>query len=114
VILKAKQYTFSRTGIDSINLKIFNPYPFVIDFRHKELPVVFQIAFIKNGNMEFKKNLKLPDYIRQMNVGDTISVDCQFTVKDLPPGLYEVAICSETGILFDTYNSKFSQARINE
>jgi hypothetical protein len=49
-----------------------------------------------------------------MNVGDTISVDCKFTIKDLPAGVYKVAICSETGILYDTFNSIFVDAKINE
>jgi hypothetical protein len=114
VILNDDQYTFSRTGVNTIHLKIFNPYPFMIDFRHKELPVVFQIAFIKKGNMEVKEKLELPDNISKLNVGDTISVDCKFTIEDLPPGSYELAICSETGILYDTYNSKFKKAKINE
>jgi hypothetical protein len=114
VILNDDKYAFSRTGINSIHLKIFNPYPFMIDFRHKELPVVFQIAFIKNGNMMVKKNLELPDNVTKLNVGDTISVDCKFTIEDLPQGIYKLAICSETGILYDTYNSKFKEAKINE
>jgi hypothetical protein len=114
VILNNEQYTFSRNGINTINLKIFNPYPYTINFRHKELPVVFQIAFIKSGNMELKKNLELPDNISQMNVGDTISVDCKFTIEDLPAGVYKLAICTETGMLYDTYSSKFREARINE
>jgi hypothetical protein len=114
VILNDDQYTFSRSGINTIHLKIFNPYPYIIDFRHKELPVVFQIAFIKNGNMEVKKNLELPDSISKLNVGDTISADCKFTIEDLQPGIYKLAICSETGILYDTYNSKFKEAKINK
>jgi hypothetical protein len=114
VILNDNQYTFSRTGINALHFKIFNPYPFMIDFRHKELPVVFKIAFIKNGKIKVKKNLELPDNITKLNVGDTISVDCRFTIKDLPPGIYKLAICSETGILFYTYNSKFREAKINE
>jgi len=114
VILNDDQYTFSRSGINTIHLKIFNPYPYIIDFRHKELPVVFQIAFIKNGNMEVKKNLELPDGISKLNVGDTISADCKFTIEDLQSGIYKLAICSETGILYDTYNSKFKKAKINE
>ena len=112
VILSNDQYTFSRSGNNTIHLKIFNPYPFMINFRHNELPVVFQIAFIKNGYMEVKKNLELPDSITKLNVGDVISVDCQFTIEDLPEGNYKLAICSETGILFDTYNSKFKDVRI--
>lgn len=114
VILKDNQYSFRRTGINTINLKIFNPYPFIINLKHKELPVVFQIAFIKNGNMEVKKNLELPDSISKLNVGDTISVDCRFTIEDLATGNYKLAICSETGILYDTYNSKFKKVRVNE
>ncbi len=112
VILSDDLYTFDRTGTNSIHLRIFNPYPFMINFRHNELPVVFQIAFIKNGYREAKKDLKLPDNITKMNVGDTISADCQFTIEDLPPGLYKIAICSETGILYDTYSSNFKSARI--
>jgi len=114
VILSNDHYSFSRSGINSIQLKIFNPYPFEINLKHKELPVVFQIAFLKNGIMEVKKNLELPDSISKMNVGDTISVDCKFTIKDLPAGVYKVAICSETGILYDTFNSIFVDAKINE
>jgi hypothetical protein len=114
VILKDDQYTFNKTGINTIHLKIFNPYSFMIDFRHKELPVVFQIAFIKNGNMQVKKNLELPGNISKLNVGDTISVDCKFTIEELLPGKYKLAICSETGILYDTYNSKIKEAKINE
>jgi hypothetical protein len=114
VVLSDHQYTFSRSGINTIHLKIFNPYPFIIEFRNKELPVVFQIAFIKNGNMVVKKNLELPDNISKLNVRDTISVDCRFSLEDLPLGKYKLAICSETGILYDTYNSKFRDARINE
>jgi len=114
VILSDDNYTFSRSGINTIHLRIFNPYPFVINLKHKELPVVFQIAFIKKSSMEVKKELKLPDNISQLNVGDTISVDCEFSIKDLPSGVYEMAICSETGILYDTYNSTFRAARIND
>lgn len=114
IILENTQFVFSRSAINSIHLKIFDPYPYTIDLKHKELPVVFQIAFIKNGKMEVKKNLDLPASISQINVGDTISVDCQFTLKDLPAGVYKFGICSETGVLYDTFNSKFREARIND
>jgi hypothetical protein len=114
VILSDDLYTFKQTGINSIHLRIFNPYPFMIDFRHSELPVVFQIAFIKNGYREAKKDLVLPDNLTKMNVGDTISADCKFSIEDLPSGIYKIAICSETGILYDTYNSRFKSARIKE
>jgi hypothetical protein len=113
VILSYDHYSFNRAGINTIHLKIFNPYPYSIDLRHKELPVVFQVAFIRNGNMEVKKNLALPDSISKLNVRDTISVDCQFTIEDLKPGKYKVGICSETGILYDTFNSQLKEATVN-
>jgi hypothetical protein len=114
VILKNDQYTFRKGSINTINLKIFNPYSFPINLKHKELPVVFQIAFLTNSYMEVKKNLELPENISLLNVGDTISVDCKFTLEDLPAGVYKLAICSETGVLYDTYNSKLKDVKVNE
>jgi hypothetical protein len=114
VILNDDNYTFSSKGINNINLKIFNPYPFTINFRHKEFPVVFQVAFMTNSYMEVKKNLELPENISSLNAGDTIAVDCKFTLEDLPPGIYKLAICSETGILYDTFNSKFKPVKVTE
>jgi hypothetical protein len=113
-ILSDESYTFSRSGENTIHFKIFNPYPYIINLKHKELPVVFQIGFFKKSAMEVKKNLELPASITQLNVGDTISVDCKFTLEDLPAGVYKMAICTETGLLYDTYNSKFREAKINE
>jgi hypothetical protein len=114
VILNTGNYTFSRTDTNKIHLEIFNPYPYRINFRHEELPVVFQVAFMKNGNMEVKKNLELPGNVSGMNVGDTLSVDCKFTLEDLPAGVYKVGICTETGLLYDTFNSRFKEARVTE
>jgi hypothetical protein len=112
VILENSQFVFSRSVINSIHLKIFNPYPYPINLIHEDLAVVFQIGFLKNGKMEVKKNLDLPAIISQINVRDTISVDCQFTLEDLPAGVYKFGICSETGALYDVFNSKFREARI--
>ena len=114
VILKDEQYTFKQSGINTIHLKLFNPYPYPVNLKHKELPVVFQIDFLKNGIRETKKNLQFPADISLINVGDSISVDCQFTLEDLQPGNYRFAICSETGFLYDTYNSKFKNVQVSK
>lgn len=114
VILEKGPFVFKRSTLNSIHLKIYNPYPYPVNLKHKELPVVFQIGFLKNGDMEVKKNLDLPSGISQLSVGDTISVDCQFTLEDLPAGVYKFGICSETGALYDVFNSKFREARIND
>lgn len=114
VVLNQNQYTFRISGNNIIQLEIFNPYPYNIEFRHEELPVIFQLAFIKNGYMEVKKNLDLPANISELKPGERIKVDCSFSIEDLAPGDYKIAICSETGILYDTYNSKFSKAKVSE
>ncbi len=113
VILENKSYSFNSTGTNTIHLKIFNPYPYAIDFKHKELPIFFQLAFLKKGNMETKM-LDLPESLSKLDAHDTIGVDCNFTVTDLAPGLYKIAICSHAGILYDTFSSSFYEARINE
>ena len=114
VILNSEKYTFSRSDTNAIHLKLFNPYPYAVNFKNIELPIVFQIAFMKNGMMEVKKNLELPGNISVLSPGDTISVDCKFTLEDLPSGSYDFGICSEAGILYDTFNSKLCEARIKD
>jgi len=88
VILTDKDYTFSRKGLNNVHLKIHNPYPYIINLKNKEFPVVFQVAFIKNGNIEVSKDIELPENISQLNSSDTISVDCKFSLEELPAGVY--------------------------
>jgi hypothetical protein len=112
VILEDEIYSFSRNAENTIPLKIVNPYPFPVKLNHPVLPVVFQIAFLKNGYREAKINLELPPSIVELSVGDTLKVDCHFSLDDLTSGEYRIAICSETGYLYDVYNSRFSLAKI--
>ena len=113
-ILPDDHYPFSRADSNTIHFQIFNPYPFPIDLKHKEFPVLFQLAFIKNGSLEVKKNIEIPQNISVMNPGDTISADFHFTIEELPAGKFKMAICSETGMLYDTYNSKFTDVIVSE
>ena len=113
VILPEVGYNFKK-GENTIGLKIFNPYPYSIDIKNKEFPVLFQAAFIKDGIMVDKTALQLPDNISILNVHDTISVDCKFTIKDLPSGVNKFAICSETGIQYVTYVSSIRNVVITE
>jgi hypothetical protein len=114
IILSDEKYSFTLNKVNTIHLRIFNPYPYNINLKHDELPVVFQIAFIKNGYREVKINLELPDNITSINIGDTISVDCRFTPEGFPSGIYKLGIGCETGFLYDTYNSKFKDVKIND
>jgi hypothetical protein len=112
VILENKEYTFNTAGISIIHLKIFNPYPYAIDFKHKELPILFQLAFLRKGSMETRV-LELPESLGILNAHDTIQADCHFTAANLTTGLYKIGICSRTGILYDTFSSNFREARIS-
>jgi hypothetical protein len=114
VILSDKSCNYSISKTNRIHLKIFNPYPFQINLNNKDFPVVFQIGFFKNGRLEFNKNLPLPESILAIASGDTIAVDCNFTLEDVPPGKYKIAICSESGVQYITNNSAFREAMVTE
>jgi len=114
IVLNEKHYLFKEDSLNNMQLDIFNPYPYPIDIKHKEFPVVFQINFFKNGKREQLWNLQLPDSISHINPGDTISVNCQFSLGKLSDTTYNIVICSEVGILYDAFNSKFSKASIQK
>jgi hypothetical protein len=56
----------------------------------------------------------LPDNISVLTPGDTIGVEADFSIGDLPAGKYKMAVCSETGILYITISSNFSEAVITD
>jgi hypothetical protein len=114
IILDKDQYIFSRKDKCTIRLTLFNPYPYPINLRHIEFPVVFQIAFSKKGILEYDKRIDLPENIKVLNIGDTLTFDCSFTLEGIPAGKYKFAIYSETGILYNTYNSRFKDVIISE
>jgi hypothetical protein len=113
VSLNNSIYRFTKSSSNTIHLKIWDPYQYAIDLKHPELPVTFKLAFIHKGNME-TMNLKLPDNISALIPGDTVKVDCQFSTGNLPAGKYKMVVCSETGILYNTYSSNFSEAVISD
>lgn len=112
VIPGSDHYTFSNQGIDTIDLKIFNPYPYTVRIDHPELPVVFQIGFVKNGYRDLKANLVLPAGINTINAGDTLNISCSFSAEGLKEGEYLSGICSETGYLYDVYNSSIFRTTV--
>jgi hypothetical protein len=112
IVIKDNNFLFTRNDTNILHFKIYNPYPFSINLKHEELPVVFQLAFMNKGNMEIKKNIELPQNISSLIPGDTISADFRFTLEELPAGEYKLVICSETGMLYDTYNSEFKDVKV--
>ena len=114
VFLKDEQYSFRKNSTNTIQLDIFNPYPYVMEVKHREFPIVFQINFFRNGQREERWNLQLPDSISKINPGDTISVDCQFSLGELSDTAYRIVICSEVGVLYDAFNSQFRNANISK
>lgn len=107
-------YSFSKGKVNTLNIRFYNPYPFTLDINHKELPVVFQMAFIRNGEPEFRNKIELPAGFTFPSPGDTIAVDCRLTIEDMPEGDYTIAVCSETGVLYVTYNSRFRKAVVTK
>lgn len=114
VVLSEKHYTFSENSRNSFQIDIYNPYPYQLNIKHPEFPVVFQIGFFKNGQREERWFLQLPEQVSVINPGDTISANVSFDLGKLSDTTYSIAVCSETGILYDTFNSKFSLASIKK
>ncbi len=114
VILPEKHYNFTENSRNSFRIDIFNPYPYKLDLKHPEFPVTFQIGFFNNGKREERWFLQLPDSVSCINPGDTISANASFYLGELSDTTYNIVICSETGILYDTFNSKFSVASVRK
>jgi len=111
--LDKSEYDFSRSAPGSIQLEIWDPYKYPINLKHPEFPVAFKLAFISKGYMETIP-LILPDNISELTPGDTIRAEVNFSIGDLPAGRYKMAVCSETGILYITSSSNFSEAVITD
>ena len=113
-ILKEESYSFSKGDTCRIDIVIFNPYPYQIDLKHEEFPVRFQACFFRDGILMFNEFLKFSKALRFIDPGESVNISASFTIDDVPAGDYKIAVCSETGIEYITYNSKFKDATIIE
>ena len=114
VILDEPQYLFNEDCINQISFLLFNPYPYPVEIKNEEFPVSFHLGFFRNGKIESYTGLSIPDSISTIGVGDTIAVECRFNLDILPGDNYKVAVCCATGILFNTCNSRLSEAVIRK
>jgi hypothetical protein len=96
----------------SIDIALYNPYPYNIKIDHPLLPVRFQAAFFKSGRLVSKQNLLLPEDLSFPAPGDTIRFSVQFTVPALEPGEYMFGITSETGFLLDVISSDVTNVHV--
>lgn len=101
-------WSFSNTVEETIDLRIFNPYPHTLRFSHPEFTVRIQVALYRgDGYIEAKRNINITPMIGDLYPGDTISVSGSFGLNGIPEGSYKMVICTETGILYDTFSSEF-------
>jgi hypothetical protein len=112
VLLKDEDYRFKENSLNSLDMDIFNPYPYPINIKHTEFPVAFYINFFSNGKREERWRLSLPDSISVINPGDTLSVNCNFNLGELADSTYMIVVSSEAGALYDAINSNFSFASV--
>ena len=115
VIPVQDSWSFISTADNKIDLLIFNPYPYPLNLKHPDFPVIFQAAFFrKDGYLEMKQNLDINLTDPILNPGDTISVSCEFRIDGLPAGEYNFTMCTETGILYDVISSGFRKVSVTE
>lgn len=112
--LDSPHFTFSKTKADSISLRIFNPYPYPVDIRHPDFPLVFYITFFSDGVKVARYTLPLPESVSSLTPGDTITVSSGFMPADLKEQDYTVAVCCEAGPLYDPVNSNIARATVTK
>jgi len=95
-----------HTG-DSLSLSIIlnNPYPYDINFNHREFPVKICMAFLKDDEVYiFPLILKEPIVIMQS--GETLTRTLKTRVPILPSGKYSFGVCLQT-IIGPAINDSF-------
>jgi len=60
-----------------------------------------------------KRDLDIQYDLSILNPGDTLSVSCNFRIDGLPEGKHRLVICSEAGILYDVFSSRFMEVTVN-
>lgn len=113
-ILNDDSYTFSRSGSCNIDLEIFNPYPYPVNLDHGTFPVHFMAGFFENGKLKYSESMDLDPDPGIISPGDTVRVKASFSAGSVPAGKYKLSVCSETGILYKVFNSKFREATVTE
>ncbi len=114
VIIKGDSFSFRKEQYQSIQLDIFNPYPYAVRLDNQEMPVHFSAALFSDGILKSESRLTLTENVKIINPGDTISVKCQFYQGSLPSGSYRFAITSKAGCLYNVLSSKLTNALITD
>jgi hypothetical protein len=113
-IIKGDRFSFKKGDTCNLELVIFNPYPYSIDLNNETFPVRFQACFFQKGQLMYNEFIGFSHDLNFINPGDTVTLSARFTIADVPPAKYKIAICTETGIEYITYNSKFKDCIVWE
>jgi len=91
---------------DTIVMKILvhNPYPYTVDFHHKQFPVKLSAVFIHKGKRVFQP-ARFDTQIDLVEAGNTVKREVSFTVPKLKPGSYQLGFSLRT-ILSNPLNSR--------
>jgi len=114
IIIKDDSFSFRNEQYHTIQLDIFNPYPYALRLDHREMPVHFNAAFFRDGLLKSEFRITLPDSLTTIIPGDTLSLTCRFFPGNIPPGSYRFAITSETGCLYNVMSSKLCDALVTD
>jgi hypothetical protein len=113
-IIEGVRLSFRKEDTCNLELVIFNPYPYSLDLKNETFPIRFQAGFFQQGQIMYNQLIEFSPDLSYINPGDSVSLTARFTINDLAPGKYKIAICTETGIEYITYNSKFKDCTVRE
>jgi len=96
----------------ALPIKIYNPYPYQVNFNDSKSPVNFSAVFIG-----WKSKLTIPvnvdPEITSIHPGESIETVIRFEAPELPEADYHFGISLTCGIFPEANNSKLQKIRIS-
>ncbi len=96
----------------TLNIVLFNPYPYRIPLQDPVFPVIYNTTFIKSGNDMTITPGKVTPALAEIKPGESIRMKFTFEVPDICPRIYTFGIVLQAGIIQEAYNSAFIPVRV--
>jgi len=102
---------FSPHQLVNVPIKIYNPYPYQVNFNDPKSPINFSVVFIGWKN-KLTVPVKVDPIITSIHPGESIQTVLSFEVPDLPQANYKFGISLTCGIFPEAFNSIMQEISI--
>ena len=95
-----------------LEIEIFNPYPYRINFTDNELPVRVAPALVRYGRQFTFIPADFTEPVLSMKSDERIKNKVKFIVPQVDPGQYQFGITLQAGIIEGAFNSRFIKVEV--